>query len=181
MKDKYIKFYAIFCIVLTIISLLVFLNYDYAITRLLRYIILINALIILAYIDYNKKIIPNKILLAMIGLRLGLMITEAFIYKDMIYSIALSSFFGMAAGGGAFLLAALIMKNSIGMGDVKLVAVIGMYVGIGDLFSCMILSLLISLVTGVILIAAKKITSKDFMPFAPFLALGTILTLILKL
>lgn len=171
----------IFCIVLTLICFLIFLNYDYAITRILRYIILINALILLAYIDYNKKIIPNKILLVMIGLRLVLMITEAFIYKDMIYSIALSSFMGMAAGGGAFLLAALIMKNSIGMGDVKLIAVIGLYVGIGDLFSCIILSLIISLVAGVILISAKKITSKDFMPFAPFLALGTILTLMLRL
>ncbi|HBB29513.1 MAG TPA: hypothetical protein DC000_09775 [Clostridiales bacterium] len=59
--------------------------------------------------------------------------------------------------------------------------VIGFYVGISDLFSCMLLSLIISLIVGCILIITKKITSKDFIPFAPFLTLGTVLTLLFKL
>lgn len=149
--------------------------------KIINYVILIIALILLAYIDCKKKIIPNKILLVMLILRLILIITEIFLYKDIIYSILLSRFLGLIAGGGAFLLAAFIPKNSIGMGDIKLVAIIGFYIGIEDLFSCIIWSLLISLISGVALILAKKISSKDMIPFAPFLMLGTVLTLVFSL
>lgn len=149
--------------------------------QIINYIILISSLILLAYIDFRKKIIPNKILLAMLVLRLTLISIEALLYKNMVYSILLSSFLGLIVGGGAFLLVALILKNSIGMGDIKLVAVIGFYVGIENLFSCVICSLLISLICGVVLILAKKISSKDMIPFAPFLMLGTFITLVFSL
>jgi prepilin signal peptidase PulO-like enzyme (type II secretory pathway) len=181
MFKNHIKIYSIICIISSIICFLVFSNYNYELVKILSYIVLINALILLAYIDYKQKIIPNKILMSMIVIRLIFITVEAILYKNMIYSIILSSFLGLVAGGGTFLLAAFIIKNSIGMGDVKLVAVIGLYVGIGDLFSCIILSLLISLIVGVILILSKKINSKDFIPFAPFLMIGTILTLFFRL
>lgn len=149
--------------------------------QIINYIILISSLVLLAYIDFKKKIIPNKILLAMLILRLILIGIEALLYRNMIYSILISSFLGLIVGGGAFLLVAFILKNSVGMGDIKLVAIIGFYVGIENLFSCVICSLLISLICGVALILAKKINSKDMIPFAPFLMLGTFITLIFSL
>ncbi len=149
--------------------------------KIINYIVLVLALILLAYIDYKKRIIPNKILIAMLILRLMLMIIEMFLYRGYIYSIILSSIIGLVAGGGAFLLVALILKNSIGMGDIKLVAIIGFYIGIESLFSCIICSLFISLLCGVVLILAKKISSKDMIPFAPFLMFGTILSIVLRL
>lgn len=149
--------------------------------QIINYVVLISSLILLAYIDFKKKIIPNKILLAMLILRLILIGIEVLLYRNMIYSILLSSFLGLLVGGGAFLLVAFILKNSVGMGDIKLVAIIGFYVGIENLFSCVICSLLISLICGVALILAKKINSKDMIPFAPFLMLGTFITLVFSL
>ncbi len=149
--------------------------------QIMNYIILISSLILLAYIDFRKKIIPNKILLAMLVLRLILIGIEALLNNDITYSILISSFLGLIVGGGAFLLVALILKNSIGMGDIKLVAIIGFYVGIENLFSCVLCSLLISLICGVALILAKKINGKDMIPFAPFLMLGTFITLVFSL
>lgn len=149
--------------------------------QIINYVVLISSLILLAYIDFKKKIIPNKILLAMLILRLILIGIEVLLYKNMIYSILISSFLGLLVGGGAFLLVAFIIKNSVGMGDIKLVAIIGFYVGIENLFSCVICSLLISLICGVALILAKKINSKDMIPFAPFLMLGTFITLVFSL
>ena len=181
MRNKTIGFYSVICVVFTIICYFIFLSYGYPIIKILRYIFLINMLIILAYIDYKKTIIPNKILIIMIGVRLIFIAIECLLYKDLVYSILLLAFLGLIVGSGIFLIASFIIKNSLGMGDVKLMGVIGFYVGITDLFSCMLLSLLISLTVGCVLIMAKKITSKDFIPFAPFLALGTILTLLLKL
>lgn len=179
--NKLVIFYCMIFVVFTSICFFVFLNYGYPIIRILRYLFLINMLILLAYIDYKKTIIPNKILLIMLGVRLGFLAIECVFYKDLIYSIMLSAFLGLTIGSGVFLLASFIIKNSLGMGDVKLMGVIGFFVGITDLFSCMLLSLIISLAVGVTLIIVKKITSKDFIPFAPFLALGTIITLIFKL
>jgi leader peptidase (prepilin peptidase)/N-methyltransferase len=149
--------------------------------HIINYIILISSLVLLAYIDFKKKIIPNKILLVMLVLRLILIGIEGLLYRDMINSILISSFLGLIVGGGAFLLVSFIHKNSVGMGDIKLVAIIGFYVGIGNLFSCVISSLLISLICGIVLILAKKINKKDLIPFAPFLMLGTFLTLVFSL
>ncbi len=180
-KNNEISLKLMLCTALSIICFLVFTNYNYELVKILSYIVLINVLVLLAYIDYKQKIIPNKILKLMIALRLIFLIVELILYKNMIYSIILSAFLGLIAGGGVFLLVAFILKNSIGMGDIKLVAVIGFYVGIGDLFSCVIWSLLISLISGVALILAKKINSKDMIPFAPFLMFGTILSLVFRL
>lgn len=177
-KNKLIVFCSVVC---TFICVFAFYNYDYAIVRIFRYLFLSNMLIVLAYIDYKKRIIPNKLLILMFGVRLVFLALECLIYKDLIYPTIVSAFLGVIVGGGTFLIASIIIKNSLGMGDVKLMGIIGFYVGITDLFSCMLLSLVLSLVAGVALIMAKKITSKDFIPFAPFLALGTVLTLIFKL
>lgn len=180
-KNIYIKIYLLIILVFSIACCIVFANYNYELIKIISYIVLINSLVLLAFIDYMQRIIPNKILLLMIVLRLLFITVEITLYNHMIYSILLSYFLGLVAGGVVFLLSALILKNSIGMGDVKLVAVIGFYVGIGNLFSCVMLSLIISFIVGVILILAKKINRKDFIPFAPFLMLGTFLTLIFRL
>ena len=180
MKREYINCVLI-CIVLSTVSFFIFLNYDYAIIRILRYLFLINMLVLLAFVDCKKKVIPNKILLVMLGARLIFTGVECILYNELIYSVLTSAFLGLAAGSGIFLTASFIVKNSLGMGDVKLMGIIGFYTGISDLFSCMLLSLIISLAAGCALILAKKITSKDFIPFAPFLALGTVLTLLFKL
>lgn len=180
-KNIYIKIYLLISLIFSIACCIVFANYNYELIKIISYIVLINSLVLLAFIDYMQRIIPNKILLLMIVLRLLFITVEITLYNHMIYSILLSYFLGLVAGGVVFLLSALILKNSIGMGDVKLVAVIGFYVGIGNLFSCVMLSLIISFIVGVILILAKKINRKDFIPFAPFLMLGTFLTLIFRL
>ncbi len=180
-RNKTIVFYSMICVVFSIVCFFILINYDYPIIRILRYLFLINMLITLAYIDYKKRIIPNKILLIMLGIRIAFIAIECLLYKDLINSIVLSAFLGLITGSGVFLIASFIIRNSLGMGDIKLMGVIGFYVGISDLFSCMLFSLIISLIVGCILIITKKITSKDFIPFAPFLALGTVLTLLFKL
>lgn len=184
MKIKNKRIYAILaflCLVFTTICLITFINYDYAVIRIIRYLFLINILIILSYVDYKKNIIPNSLIFILLGARLIFLVIECILYKDLIKSILFSYFLGFIVGLMVFLLSSLIIKNSIGMGDVKLMGIIGFYVGIKDLFSCMLLSLILCLIVGSILILFKKMNSKDYIAFAPFLALGTIITLLFKL
>jgi leader peptidase (prepilin peptidase) / N-methyltransferase len=79
------------------------------------------------------------------------------------------------AAGGFFLLAAVLYPRGMGMGDVKLAALLGLYLGraVGPaLFVALILGVLV----GAAIIARKGAVAgrKTAVPFGPFLALGGI-------
>jgi leader peptidase (prepilin peptidase)/N-methyltransferase len=83
---------------------------------------------------------------------------------------------GLCAGG--FLLAAaLIRPDGMGLGDVKLAAVLGFYLGAG-VIDAMVISFAAGSVAGLVLIARNgwKARSRTI-PFAPFLALGALVTI----
>jgi prepilin signal peptidase PulO-like enzyme (type II secretory pathway) len=60
----------------------------------------------------------------------------------------------------------------MGAGDVKLIAMIGLYAGLRGTAAVLLLAFLFGALTGLALIAAAKLTRKDALPFAPFLALA---------
>ena len=121
-----------------------------------------------ALIDLEHKIIPNKItaLGAVVALGLGLALDPAGEPGRLI-----------AAGGagGFLLLAALAYPGGMGMGDVKLAGVMGLFLG-----SAVAPALLIALLSGVGLGAAiiarkgAQAGRKTAVPFGPFLALGAL-------
>ena len=64
------------------------------------------------------------------------------------------------------------------MGDVKLVGTAGYYLGFQVLMSDLIVTMAFMLLVGAGGLLSKKISLKTELPFAPFLAAGTILTLL---
>jgi leader peptidase (prepilin peptidase)/N-methyltransferase len=121
-----------------------------------------------ALIDLEHRIIPNRITLlgAVAALALGLALDPAGEPERLIAG---------AAAGGFLLLAALAYPGGMGMGDVKLAGVMGLFLG-----ASVAPALLIALVTGVLLgalvIARKGAQAgrKTAVPFGPFLALGAL-------
>jgi leader peptidase (prepilin peptidase)/N-methyltransferase len=83
-----------------------------------------------------------------------------------------------AAAGGFFLLAAVLYPKGMGMGDVKLAGVLGIYLG-----RAVAPSIFIALVAGVLvgaaIIARKGAVDgrKTAVPFGPFLAVGAVVAL----
>ena len=67
-----------------------------------------------------------------------------------------------------------ISKKGIGMGDVKLISVIGFYTGTAVLYAIIVFSLIACIVYSLIQMARKKVTAKSFVAFGPFVAIGTI-------
>jgi leader peptidase (prepilin peptidase)/N-methyltransferase len=66
----------------------------------------------------------------------------------------------------------------MGMGDVKLAGVLGLFLGylsIGHVFVGLFLGFALGAVLGVILIATGIRSRKDHIPFGPFLAAGALL------
>lgn len=121
-----------------------------------------------ALIDLERRIIPNRItaLGAVLALALGLALDPAGEPERLI---------GGAAAGGFLLVAALAYPGGMGMGDVKLAAMIGLFLG-ASVAPALLVALLTGVLLGVAVLARKgaRAGRKTAVPFGPFLALGAV-------
>lgn len=156
-----------------------FLLLSYTLLKIIRYMILLAAMFIVAWIDQHERRIPNRILLVLLEIRVVLLIVEWFVVPAMGMSLLISSLLGALIGGGMFLLAYFLSRGGVGMGDVKLLAVIGAYVGVGNIMALTFVTALISAFFSIAMLAMKKINLKEEIPFAPFVLTGTVLMMAL--
>lgn len=133
----------------------------------------------LAYIDYKTYRIPNRFVILGLIYRGLILILELFLEYNGVWSRLLMEVIATAALLLAAFLCTLLMKNSIGFGDIKLFAVMGLMLGLRGIWSAIFLSLLFSFILSVILIITKKKTRKDVIPFAPAIVFGTFLSVFL--
>jgi leader peptidase (prepilin peptidase)/N-methyltransferase len=128
-------------------------------------------LIAVADIDLEHRIVPNKILLPMAVWGVA---ASAVVRTGMLPEL-------LIAGAAAFtflLVAALIHPAGMGMGDVKLAGVMGLYVG-ASIAPALLIAFLSGSVVGVaVLLREGPKGRKKGVPFAPFLALGGIVALL---
>lgn len=148
---------------------------EYGPVKILRYYILVYAAFGLACIDLQKQIIPNKILLILLGIRGILFLPEMLLYPDyagnFIWSAVSGALFGMAVLFAGYF----VCKKGMGMGDIKLFGVIGWYVGPTAVMVMMFFSLCAAAVYSIILLILKRIDKKDEIPFAPFCFAGVVI------
>ncbi len=156
-----------------------FFLFSYSILKIFRYLVLICAMFIIAWIDQHEKRIPNRFLLLLLGTRAVILIVEWAAVPSVGMSLLISSVLGLLLGGGLFLIAYFISRGGVGMGDVKLFAVIGTYVGGGSIMGLVFLTVLVSALYSIVMLIRKKIKLKEEIPFAPFALVGTILTMAL--
>ena len=134
-----------------------------------------SALLVVAGTDLSHKIIPNAVTFP--GIIVGFVCASTVLPLGFVNSLL-----GALVGGGILWLLAwaspyLFGKEGMGGGDIKLLAMIGAFLGWKPaLMTIMIGSLLGSLV-GVALIAAQAIKREDYIPFGPFLVGGALVAL----
>jgi leader peptidase (prepilin peptidase)/N-methyltransferase len=121
-----------------------------------------------ALIDLEHRIIPNRI--TALGVLLALAIGLAF---DPAGEPA--RLIAAAAAGGFLLLAALAYPGGMGMGDVKLAGMMGLFLG-AAVAPALLIALLAGVALGAVVIARKGAQEgrKTAIPFGPFLALGAL-------
>lgn len=135
-------------------------------------------LIISFFVDIKAQIIPNET--NFIGFLVGIILTYYYITQD--YTIGINKILGMIAGGGIFLLIALISyliykKVGMGMGDVKLMAMLGLFFGLENTIQIFVFSFLIGAIISIFLLIAKIKKSDDYIPFGPFIVAATFITM----
>jgi leader peptidase (prepilin peptidase)/N-methyltransferase len=121
-----------------------------------------------ALIDLEHRIIPNRItaLGAVLALLIGVTLDPAGEPERLIAG---------AAGGGFLLIAALAYPAGMGMGDVKLAAIMGLFLG-ATVAAGILVALLTGVLVGAAIIARKGAREgrKTAVPFGPFLAFGAL-------
>jgi leader peptidase (prepilin peptidase) / N-methyltransferase len=133
------------------------------------------ALLVLMATDLDQKLLPDLITLPLIVVALVLSVTglnPLLAGKDLPVVSAL-----LAGIGAPVLLFALdvVVKGALGMGDLKLVAGLGLLSGVTRLFSGLVVASIASAVVLIVLIAARRLTLRTAIPFGPILILGGIL------
>jgi leader peptidase (prepilin peptidase)/N-methyltransferase len=127
---------------------------------------LVSVLVPVALIDLDHRIIPNAILLP--GAVAAIAIVAA-TDPDKLTEHLIAG----AAAAGFLLVAVLAYPRGMGMGDVKLAGVLGLYLG-RSVGPAMLVALLSGTIVGAVIIARKGAAEgrKTAVPFGPFLALG---------
>ena len=132
------------------------------------YAVVAPALVIITAIDIEHQIIPDVITLP--GIALGLAVgTYTIGYAD--------SLLGFFVGGGLFYLLAVLSNGGMGGGDIKYISAAGALLGWQKVLLVIFIGALLGSVVGVFQIAVQKKTRKSLIPFGPFLATSTLITL----
>ncbi|MCL2166792.1 MAG: prepilin peptidase [Clostridiales bacterium] len=145
----------------------------------LRHGILIVFSYIAAVLDIKVKRIPNSLVLAMLAAWVLIMTPRLFFDIDTAIALLADSALGFAVGGGIFLLVYIISRKGLGGGDVKFMAVAGLYSGLAGILPAMLIGTVFAALVGFLLILLKRIGRKDTMPLAPFLFIGILVTVYL--
>ena len=134
-------------------------------------LIFVAALVAITRIDLEHRIIPNRITgpLAMAALALTALLEPHQLPERLIAA---------AAAGGAFALIVFIYPAGMGMGDAKLVAVMGLVLG-RSVAPAILVALLAGSAVGVGIMSRRGVGQgrRTAIPFGPFLALGGVVAL----
>jgi leader peptidase (prepilin peptidase) / N-methyltransferase len=154
---------------LTLLSLLAVFGWS---PELLVYGVLMLFLIPISFIDLETGFIPDK--LTFPAFLLGIIFL--FVFQIVNWKSAVIG----SVSGGIFLLIlmalgkAVFKKDAMGMGDVKLLVMIGVYVGFPAVFFSLFLGSLVAFIVILAGLLLKKQSLKSTIPFGPFIAIGSL-------
>ena len=153
--------------------------------ELLQFLALTPLLISAFCIDYKLQIIPNRLTLTIVETG----IVFSFLRGINNLNIAVEMWQGMILGAGIFLILTYLgnlvfRKETMGFGDVKLMAGLGLFFGWRSVIAITILSFFIAAIFSVILIIKNKIKKQEineFIPFGPFIVVASFIVMFIPL
>ena len=143
------------------------------------YLVFFASLLAVSVIDFEHKIIPNRIVYPTIALCLPLLALAAAVGDD--WGRLLRAAVGAAVAWAVLLVVHLVSPAGMGFGDVRLAFVLGLMLGwlsashvVAGLFLGFALGAVVGL--GLVIVAGRS--RKDAVPFGPFLAAGAIIAVL---
>ena len=150
-----------------------FISFEFAF-----YFLFFASLVVLIFIDISHQIIPDSISLP--GIILGF--TGSFFCNQITWQ---DSGIGILLGGGVLYAVAfgyylVTKREGMGGGDIKLLAMIGAFLGWQSLLYVIFSSSLLGSMVGLLAMIRQKKGGQTRIPYGPFLALGAITYLLLN-
>lgn len=145
------------------------------------YWVLVALLIVCAGIDYDLRIIPD--ILTLPGIILGLVFSVTLLRNGPVDRALIGSLAGMLAGAGPLIVIALGYKairgiEGMGFGDVKLMAMVGAFLGYKEALLTIFLGALGGGIIGLFLMRGSSRGLKTAVPFGVFLSPAAIVSLL---
>ena len=125
-------------------------------------------LVAVFFIDLDHQIVPNAITYPGIVAGLLLAIPQGRLVPSVVVA---------ASAGALFLLIAVVSHGGMGGGDIKMAAMMGAFLSWPATAVALLLAFVMGATAGVLLIAAKRRSRKDPIPFGPSLAAGAVIVL----
>lgn len=153
------------------LSLALFLKFGFHL-HYITFVLFAGTLVVLSFIDLDHKILPD--ILTLPGIALGWLI--AFLPGGITWY---DSLIGLVAGGGSLYLVATIYeritgREGLGGGDIKLLAMIGAWMGWASLPLIVLMASLSGAVIGSVFILSGGKGARTQIPFGPFLSMGAL-------
>lgn len=168
---------------LTAILFVLLMQHFTNMVALLIYVVFTCSLVVITFIDLKHYIIPDEISITGIFVGLGLSLLPARMAGGQLVSASfLDSLIGCVSGGGILYLTAcfsllVFKKEGMGGGDIKLLGMIGAFLGWKLALMTIVLSAILGAAVGVALILLRLKKRSDYIPFGPYIALAAVLAL----
>jgi len=128
----------------------------------------ISIILLLASItDIKHKIVSDKLLLA--GVLAGLLL---FAFNPQLRAVTLLVNIGII--GAILMVIYFLSKKALGLGDIKLIALMGLYITLSEVFAVAFIAFILSGVLSGLLLLFGKVKKDSSIPFAPFLLVSSI-------
>ena len=141
---------------------------------LVGWLVVLTGLLALTVYDLRWMLLPDRIVYPLIAITLIVLLVQLGLGQPV--SVLLRHLAAASLLGGAFFgLASLAGGRLFGGGDVKLGLLMGLILGLRGVVLAALLAFWSAAILGVILMIARRKTRKSYLPFGPFLVLGTII------
>ncbi|WP_308123580.1 prepilin peptidase [Modestobacter marinus] len=146
------------------------------------FLVLATAAVLLAVVDARHRLLPDRVVLPTLAAGTVLLACAAAATGD--WPALLRALLGAAAMFAGFLVLAVLSPSGLGMGDVKLAAVLGLYLGwLGwtPLLTGALAAFAVQAVAVLVLLAAGRVRRDGDLPFGPAMLAGAALGMALPL
>ena len=154
--------------------------------ELLIYAIITAGLIVATFVDFDHFIIPNFITFPgmIFGLIWSFVVWLFFKESAFLVQNPMEAILGFAVGAGFLfsigeIFTRVLKKEAMGFGDVKLLGMLGLFIGWKLVLLTVILSSFVGSIVGVLMISMKKQKNEQgHIPFGPYLALAAYIAMV---
>lgn len=133
----------------------------------------------MAQIDFKYKRIPNKLIFLGLLYRFIILIFEVIFYRETLGYTVLLDIIACIGIGAILLLSLVVVRDGIGMGDVKFFMLMGLFLGPYRLISSVFIVIIIAFFIGIYKLAIKKEGRKSEFAFGPAIAIGSLISFVI--